>query len=403
MMLQMLGSFAELDRKRIAENTFRGHATKAREGGYRGGWVNFGHVVEGEGRTAKLVEHPQHAAEVLRMFEAYDAGVTCPRLAVDLERRGIPTSKGGLRWRANSVLAILRNPIYTGRGQWARRQWVTETDDEGVETRHLRRTPERAVETRVPVIVPQELFDRVQVKLRANQIAAMAHRTHDFLLVEMIRCGICGRRFCARGDYYVCGGRHYAKREERPPCPAPILRREDIETAVWEHIQGYLRVPGDALDQLKKQMAVESSALALAEKIRAGERERALQEKKRERIQLLYVDGGITREKRREMEERVASALDAIEEKIRALRQVERDHAQRALSLDDAKSVLESLREAADGEIPFAEKRTLAQTLVDSIQVMKDGRTRITFVFESDAPRRSRFFETRTAPSYATA
>jgi site-specific DNA recombinase len=389
-LMQMVVGFAELDRANIIENTFRGHSAKAAVGGYRGGWVSFGYAVDGVKRTATLVPHPQYAAVVKWMFEQYDAGKTCPNICEELNRRGVPTPRGAIVWRPNSVLAILRNPIYTGTGQWARRRWERRYDEQGVPINKLRPTPERTVATRVPALVSQELFDRVQVKLTENQLTAMAHPKNDYLLHRLITCGICGLKFTGRGTHYSCIGRHCGRRlygNTRPPCAAPAIKRVDIEAAVWAKIENFLRKPGDTLRELEKQIRIESSPLRISEKIREAEKERAQQEKKLERIQLLYVEGDITADRRREMRDRVITAITAIEEKIATLRQAEAEQHTAERGVTDAQTVLESLRDAADGMATYVQKRKAVMTLVDSITVERDGRTRIAFVFQPDATR----------------
>jgi site-specific DNA recombinase len=321
------------------------------------------------------------------MFEAYDKGKSCTDLAKDLKRRGIPTVRGGALWRPNSVLNILRNPIYTGAGKFAKRQWVKKTDEQGFETKQLRPTPERAIETRVPAIVTPELWERVQRKISQNQIAAMAHAKIDYLLRRVITCGICGLKYMGRGTHYSCIGRHCAKRlygDTQKPCAAPTIRREDIETAVWSRIQGFLRRPGAVLRELERQIRIESSPLRLSDKIREAEQERTHQERKLERIQSLFIEGEISADQRRERREQVRAATAAIDQRIEALRKLVAEQYAAERGLAAAKTVLESLREVADGKPTFDQKRRAVEALVNSIEVGADGRTKIAFVFEPD-------------------
>jgi hypothetical protein len=148
------------------------------------------------------------------------------------------------------------------------------------------------------------------------------------------------------------------------------------------------------LDKLEKQMAVERSPLAISEKIRTLDKERAQQEKKLERIQSLFIEGEITAERRREVRQQVIDAMTVIAGKIETLRKREAAEQAASRGLDAAKSVLESLRDVADGAT-FAQKRKAVESLVDRIEVGADGRTKISFVFAPDS--------VRSAQGYASA
>jgi site-specific DNA recombinase len=201
MMMQMLGAFAELDRENILENTRRGLAGKAANGGWTGGPVPFGYRVEGEERTARLVEHEVYGKLVLRLFEDAAEGKSCQALADYLNALGVPTSRQnpGSIWRPNSIRVILTNPIYMGVRQWGRRQWFKVEDEAGNETEHIRMTPERVIPSNCPQLVSPDLWEKANVALRKNQIVAMAHAKNEYLLRSLITCGICKSKYTGRG------------------------------------------------------------------------------------------------------------------------------------------------------------------------------------------------------------
>src|ERR1039457_6872794 len=133
MMLQMLGTFAELDRANIVENTTRGMTSKAESGGWTGGHIPFGFAVEGKGHTAMLIEHPVNGKLLRHLFEMADEGKSCQEITNYLIRQGVPTARQnpGSIWRPNSVLSILRNDIYTGTRPFRKRQWIKTEDNAG--------------------------------------------------------------------------------------------------------------------------------------------------------------------------------------------------------------------------------------------------------------------------------
>jgi site-specific DNA recombinase len=326
---------------------------------------------------------------VRNLFEQYDKGATGPQLAAELNRLGIPTARGGALWRANNIVTILRNPIYTGTGKYAAKRWITGMDEQGNDTRRVLKTPERAVTVPVPAIVSQELFDRVQAKLKQNQLARMAHAKQNYLLGGLIVCGRCGRKYLGCGKYYSCSARHGARSlfgSTQQKCTAPILRRAELEATVWDKIQGFLFKPGAALRELEKQMRLESHPLRIAEKIHAAQRERAQHEKKLERIGTLYIEGELTADQRRTQRERVLTVRAAIDQRIEALRNEQAAQNATEEGLANAKTVLEQLREIAD-DPSFEEQRKAVEALTESITVRKDGKTEIVFVFAPNGAR----------------
>ena len=99
----------------------------------------------------------------------------------------------------------------------------------------------------------------------------MSHAKHLYLLRSKINCDTCGHRYIGRGDYYVCIGRHCAKRWGRSPCPSPSLRRVDLEMAVCDDIEKFAANPGDALRKLEEQMRAQGQSSNIAGEIKTWE------------------------------------------------------------------------------------------------------------------------------------
>jgi site-specific DNA recombinase len=140
--------------------------------------------------TTLLTIDPIQAAIVAELFHSYaDGGFSLYKLALGLTIRQVPSPTGGAHWTANTIRLIFLNPCYTGTAYSNR-----------VQTRPAKRRksplqpiglgvgwcfapPEEWVGVRVPVIVSQELFDRVQARLATNQQMAQRSTRHDYLLV----------------------------------------------------------------------------------------------------------------------------------------------------------------------------------------------------------------------------
>lgn len=64
MFFTMLAAFAEFERGRIRDRLVQGKLSKAKQGGHIGGEAPYGYRIVGEGRSAKLEEHPEEQAVI---------------------------------------------------------------------------------------------------------------------------------------------------------------------------------------------------------------------------------------------------------------------------------------------------------------------------------------------------
>lgn len=68
-------------------------------------------------REGALVPAVEEARVISESFRMYSGGMSLRRIADALNRREVPTSRGG-RWRASTIHHILRNPLYIGCRRW---------------------------------------------------------------------------------------------------------------------------------------------------------------------------------------------------------------------------------------------------------------------------------------------
>lgn len=102
--LQMLGSFAEFERKRINERTMSGKVSTARKGGWNGGHVPYGYR-KIEGSQFDFDIHPEEAAIVKRIFQLYSQGYGYLKIK---QLTGCPLSPKG-------ISKLIENPFYCGK------------------------------------------------------------------------------------------------------------------------------------------------------------------------------------------------------------------------------------------------------------------------------------------------
>ena len=110
------------------------------------------------------------APVVLEMFTRYDNGATMKEIRDYLNDTGVTTVRGKAI-DLNFVAAILHNRKFLGEYKYR----------------------EIVIPNGIPVIVPQDLFDRVQNKLAKNKKAPARHKAEDdYLLTTKLFCGTCG-------------------------------------------------------------------------------------------------------------------------------------------------------------------------------------------------------------------
>src|SRR5262249_9345906 len=96
-----------------------------------------------------------------------------------------------------------------------------------------------------PAIIDEELFNRVQDKLKTEINSyqnAFAHRT-EYLLSRIVVCDFCGHHYL--GTSAKSGKHHYYScqtylRRGRDACEAPLLNKEKLEKSVLHQVQEYI-------------------------------------------------------------------------------------------------------------------------------------------------------------------
>jgi site-specific DNA recombinase len=113
--LNILGSFAQFEREILVERTKEGHLRRLHRGDWSCGPVPFGYrKVDG-----KLVEVPEEAEVVRRIFRLFLKLRTMKGVARRLNEEGVRTRQGKL-WSDNQVKYILTNPVYAGANVYGR-------------------------------------------------------------------------------------------------------------------------------------------------------------------------------------------------------------------------------------------------------------------------------------------
>ena len=243
----IMSSIAEFYSRNLATETKKGLRQKAMSGGTTGvapfGYVNV-RERNPEGREVRTVAvDPERAPWVVWMFEQYATGEwTSAMLAEELASHKVtalprPRSKGG-PLAVSYVGSIIQNRYYTGVVTF-----------EGVE-----------YPGKHPVLVSEELFQRVQA-VRQGRVASQERpRVHTHYLKGSVFCGECGEPLTfeqtrnGRGvyyDYFYCLGRQRRKNG----CSFRAIQARVLEDLVEDHWQT-ITLPLATVDQIRESVSL---------------------------------------------------------------------------------------------------------------------------------------------------
>ena len=207
----LLEGLSEYYSAELSMKIHRGQMENALKGKNNGGNIPLGLR---PGADGVLELDPVTVPVVQEIFRRYDAGDTITDIVESLNKRGIRTAKG-LPFRIGSLGTVLKNRKYIGEYHYGT----------------------IVIPNKLPVIIDEELFNRVQQKLQINKHApAHAKAEEEYLLTTKLFCGKCESMLVGESGrsrngevyhYYKCGN---AKRGKG--CKLKTLKKRWIERAV---------------------------------------------------------------------------------------------------------------------------------------------------------------------------
>ena len=226
MMLQMLGVFAQFEHGTIVERTRVGMAKKARTGVWVGGTVPYGYRIRVDKKG--IVPYDDEAFIVRRVFNRYASGAIGIRALRDELTEDGHWKRTGKPWTPQTLLHMLRNPVYVGKLRWKGEQYAGQHQP----------------------LVDEDVFDRVVevLKNRADDLKGRQwHTNSERLATGVIFCGLCGKTMvgvsATKGGrklpYYVCNGRL-----TKSGCRMDYIRADKLEAQLISDFSGLFRERG---------------------------------------------------------------------------------------------------------------------------------------------------------------
>jgi site-specific DNA recombinase len=199
---------------------------------------------------------------VQKAFTMRDEGIGFFNIAKNLNNQGILT-KSGSKWYPFTVRRMLTNPAYIGLTYFGKTSGSKKTKLSLRDEKDWKLLPDVT-----PQIIDEELFWRVQEKIKRSKEmhAALPHR--EYLLTGHIVCMECGSPVVGaclsrKHRYYHCRNTSPTSVKGKA-CNARYIRADYIEDMVWKNVRDILENPEVIITELKRQ-ADEHSKQSLKE------------------------------------------------------------------------------------------------------------------------------------------
>ncbi len=314
-LLNILLTLAESESVELSRRVRFGNEETAKRGVYRSASA-FGYSYD---KVSKTVTINTNEAEVVRlMFELRKQGKGCKLIAKELSKRGILTRRGKA-WNVNTILQILKNPLY--KGCIARNRF----DCNSLRT-HRKQIRTKAEEWIIHKdlslqIVDEQLFDEVQ-RLIESAISCERNTGKLSLYAKKIVCGTCGSHYTrntSRGQsYYLC----YTKRKNSvKACNNPTIMQHRIDDAMKRFCgDGLYKHYHRQLEKLKKKVDAKKVELinSLNTKVDITPllEQKELLQLKLDKLLELYLDGMFNKDVLNKKQSEIQASIDEINKQI---------------------------------------------------------------------------------------
>jgi site-specific DNA recombinase len=370
----MLVNYAEWERGVIKERTFSGKLRRAREGKSPGGPVPFGYRLSGQ---AGILEVDPEKAELVRLiFRMYLEERGGYKIANELNREGIP-SPTGIRWHMNTVLKLLKNPVYAGRVVYGKVTTNPRRQRDKSEPWYLKNPEPITAEAQFPAIITAAEFERVQelMERRSTKSTGVRALSSEYLLTGLLRCQ-CGATMAAQTAasasgktyyYYACQNR---TNKGSQVCSCGLIPQSDLDEAVEKQLRQFLQ----SEEAYQSFLAVRWASLD--QQIReAGERQaqaaaslQGLTDQAR-RLNRDYRSGALSATLYEENRREIDAETVHLKERLGYLERLERSLASQLHERDGLREVFDLARRWA--ELDMAKRKFILRNLVNTVVAFK--------------------------------
>nr|WP_199001372.1 recombinase family protein [Flavobacterium sp. ASV13] len=224
---QLLMEFADVEADTFKRRSASGLLQSARSGNVNGS-RNYPYGYK-KGENKKLVVDDEEAEIIREIFDNYKNGFGFKKIAGFLNERKVPTrtnkafgnqlmkfntnkTADKVIWSDKTINDILTNPLYKGQRRYKGEKLKENEKYDGI---IIKRGKDRfkAIMLDAPSIISAELFDECN-KIMKTKTHRNSDVQYEYILKDLLSCGICGRNMFAKykpvvgGDkVYICSSR----------------------------------------------------------------------------------------------------------------------------------------------------------------------------------------------------
>ncbi len=290
MFIKIIGIFAEFERENLAERVSFGYEQKTREGNYTNtnGVNGFDYIV-GKG---DLIVNELEKEIVNRIYNMYLEGTSMLKIARTFNSEQIPSKRGGY-WSQSTIKSILTNPLYIGKIRY------------GVNKKIQNKAFQ--VNGEQESLIDKDTFKSVQeMILKRKHYNSKKYPSENAYFSSVLRCHKCGSRFHPKqqkqnGKYYIT---YYCNNKQINKCNSSGISHTKVLNAFEEYISNIT---------LNKSIEIKPN---IDNKTKEEKLIRELDniDKKRKRLQMLFIDEQINNSDYKEMITKLEDDRDKINE-----------------------------------------------------------------------------------------
>ncbi|MGN0073442.1 MAG: recombinase family protein [Coriobacteriales bacterium] len=360
---------AHKEYKAAAKRMHAGAVLSVLQGQFIGSFVPYGFektVTEDGKRSLAPVE--EEAKWVVKMFEWYDEGDTMWGIAKRLNDLGVdpPRRSKGAGWRKEGVTGILKNPCYAGWAVWGRHKSKKKFSTDVMKRKRVHYRDDNYIKAPAlwDPIVSQELFNRVQERIKGNKPFSPSTNTVN-PLAHLLFCSGCGRSML-----YLTNSRDGKRRYQHQNWYANCGQKGTFASVVLDKLADVLQARVDDIEvslEAGKQTRERAQAQEAADRLA---KQLADLDKQETELARLRAKGEITAEVMRRAQAEVGDERAQAKERLaEANRTLEREEHAEALATTLHKAI-EVIR---DPEAPGAAKNKFLRDVIDRIEYSNDS------------------------------
>ncbi len=197
---------ARKELKLINRRLQRGRLRSIEEGNYIGTVSPYGYDIHYIGKVRTLQPNPEQVEVVRMIFDMYvNKAIGSKKIANKLNELGYKTYTG-IDWSGSAVLSVIKNPVYTGKVVWKKKQYKKSSKPNQIKEVSQNPVSEWIIaDGKHEGLISDELYDMAQKQLKTKYHIPYNMKVTN-PLAGLIRCKVCGASMVYRP--YTRGSAH---------------------------------------------------------------------------------------------------------------------------------------------------------------------------------------------------